>query len=81
MTFQKTILFSALPQRLFSVVAGLALLIVAATMAGAEPREGESPSATPGFNHAIPESILTADVEETSIGTLEFFDAFGRRFI
>ena len=29
---------------------------------------------TPGFNNAIPESILTPDSVETSIGTLTFFD-------
>ena len=29
---------------------------------------------TPGFNTVIPESILTADSVETSIGTLTFFD-------
>ncbi len=29
---------------------------------------------TPGFNTAIPESILTPDSVETSIGTLTFFD-------
>ena len=29
---------------------------------------------TPGFNTVIPESILTADRVETSIGTLTFFD-------
>ena len=30
--------------------------------------------ATPGFNNRIPSSILTAEVVDTSIGTLEFFD-------
>ncbi|MDG2051432.1 MAG: DUF1254 domain-containing protein [Myxococcota bacterium] len=35
-----------------------------------------SPTPTPGFNHAIPESILTADTVETSLGTLEFLDGF-----
>ena len=29
---------------------------------------------TPGYNHLIPQSIMTADEVETSIGTLEFFD-------
>ncbi len=33
-----------------------------------------SQSATPGFNTLIPESILTPDSVETSIGTLNFFD-------
>ena len=30
--------------------------------------------ATPGFNHRIPDKILTPDNVETSVGTLEFFD-------
>ena len=30
--------------------------------------------ATPGYNRAIPENIMTPDRVETSIGTLEFFD-------
>jgi len=29
---------------------------------------------TPGYNHKIPEKIMTPDKVETSIGTLEFFD-------
>lgn len=29
---------------------------------------------TPGYNHKIPESIMTPDKVETRIGTLEFFD-------
>jgi hypothetical protein len=29
---------------------------------------------TPGYNHKIPEKIMTPDTVETSIGTLEFFD-------
>ncbi len=29
---------------------------------------------TPGFNHKIPEKIMTPDVVDTSIGTLRFFD-------
>jgi len=33
-----------------------------------------SENATPGFNTLIPESILTPDSVETSIGTLNFFD-------
>jgi hypothetical protein len=31
-------------------------------------------TATPGFNHPIPEKIMTPDKVETSIGTLDFFD-------
>ena len=30
--------------------------------------------ATPGYNHKIPEKIMTPDKVETRIGTLEFFD-------
>ncbi|MDH5244538.1 MAG: DUF1254 domain-containing protein [Chloroflexota bacterium] len=33
-----------------------------------------SEATTPGYNHAIPEKILTPDRVETRIGTLEFFD-------
>lgn len=54
-----------LPQPLTCLVA--ALLLAGATSAIAE-------SVTPGFNHAIPESLLTPDSVETRIGTLEFFD-------
>ena len=35
-----------------------------------------SQTVTPGFNTLIPESILTPDSVETSIGTLNFFDGF-----
>ena len=38
------------------------------------PASSEGP--TPGFNTLIPESILTPDSVETSIGTLNFFDGF-----
>jgi hypothetical protein len=34
---------------------------------------------TPGFNYQIPESIMTPDEVETSIGTLEFFDGLPSR--
>ena len=30
--------------------------------------------ATPGYNHKIPEKIMTPDKVQTRIGTLEFFD-------
>ena len=33
-----------------------------------------SQDATPGYNTRIPESVLTPDRVDTSIGTLEFFD-------
>ena len=31
-------------------------------------------NATPGFNHQIPDKIMTPDSVPTSIGTLDFFD-------
>jgi len=31
---------------------------------------------TPGYNHKIPEQIMTPDTVETRIGTLKFFDGF-----
>ena len=31
-------------------------------------------TATPGYNHKIPEKIMTPDKVQTRIGTLEFFD-------
>jgi hypothetical protein len=33
-----------------------------------------SDHAAPGFNHRIPDKILTPDNVETSVGTLEFVD-------
>lgn len=42
------------------------LTLLAATSFAQEP--------TPGYNHKIPEKIMTPDKVETSIGTLEFFD-------
>lgn len=36
------------------------------------PTVAEEP--TPGFNHKIPEKIMTPDKVDTSMGTLEFFD-------
>ena len=76
MIFQKRLVVWAMRQQILKAVGGLAVVVIAATTAGAEPSAEGAPSATPGFNHPIPESILTADAVETSIGTLEFFDGF-----
>ncbi|MBD3853957.1 MAG: DUF1254 domain-containing protein, partial [Acidobacteria bacterium] len=46
------------------------VLFGAALFATAVPAE----EPTPGFNHKIPESILTPDEVKTRVGTLEFFD-------
>ena len=46
------------------------------TVATAPPHSRASEDATPGFNHRIPESILTPDEVETPIGTMRFFDGF-----
>jgi hypothetical protein len=50
----------------------LAGLVAATFLGGATLSKAETP--TPGFNHEMPESLLTPDSVETSIGTLEFFD-------
>ena len=49
----------------------LLAVIVPCVSVGQEP--------TPGFNNAIPESILTPDTVETKVGTLEFFDGIPTR--
>ncbi|NCF39013.1 MAG: hypothetical protein GWP75_02725, partial [Planctomycetia bacterium] len=41
---------------------------------GGDPVTGAQDSTPPGFNTPIPESIMTSDEVETSIGTLRFFD-------
>ena len=46
------------------------LPLIPALLAGAATAE----EPTPGYNHKIPEKIMTPDTVETSIGTLEFFD-------
>ncbi len=48
------------------VLPAMAIALLAPVAFGEEP--------TPGFNHKIPESIMTPDKVETRIGTLEFFD-------
>lgn len=50
-------------------------ILIAPTVAIASlilPAMAQEP--TPGYNHKIPEKIMTPDKVETSIGTLEFFD-------
>jgi hypothetical protein len=49
-----------------SLILGLVPLMI--------PHGGFAEDVTPGFNHLIPEKILTPDKVETRIGTLEFFD-------
>jgi len=51
---------------------GVILLVSSFSYAQSEaPDRGEP---TPGYNHKIPEKIMTPDTVETSIGTLRFFD-------
>ena len=58
-----------------SAVFIIALATVAIGCAGTNQQQSKNDGdVTPGFNHRIPESILTPDVVDTSIGTLEFFD-------
>ena len=53
---------------LYAAIGSLAMLaaLVSCAESGAEN--------TPGYNHVIPEKIMTPDTVETRIGTLEFFD-------
>ena len=44
------------------------------TTAIASPSLAADKDVTPGYNHNIPEEIMTPDKVETRIGTLEFFD-------
>ena len=53
---------------LFVAIASLAML---ATLASCAESSAEN---TPGYNHVIPDKIMTPDTVETRIGTLEFFD-------
>ncbi|MAC19578.1 MAG: hypothetical protein CMJ23_07915 [Phycisphaerae bacterium] len=50
-----------------------ALASLGCTGAGSS-KKNTAQAVTPGFNHRIPESIMTPDKVETSIGTLRFFD-------
>jgi len=53
----------------------LGLLVLAwATAAHGLTAVTQDDVATPGYNHRIPEKIMTPDEVETSIGTLRFFD-------
>ncbi|MBT6066541.1 MAG: DUF1254 domain-containing protein, partial [Proteobacteria bacterium] len=52
----------------------VSLLLIFCGVLISTPASSEGP--TPGFNTLIPESILTPDSVETSIGTLNFFDGF-----
>ena len=52
----------------------LALLMSVGIMQPAFAVADKAENATPGYNHKIPENIMTPDKVETSIGTLEFFD-------
>ena len=67
-------------KHLTSRIAPSAILLLAmgggCTIAPAPTHSRASDDATPGFNHRIPESILTPDVVETPIGTMRFFDGF-----
>lgn len=49
------------------VFLGAASLLAGSLAAGAEEK-------TPGYNHKIPEQIMTPDTVETRLGTLKFFD-------
>ncbi|MEZ5897882.1 MAG: DUF1254 domain-containing protein [Hyphomicrobiaceae bacterium] len=50
------------------------LLILAATGLLAGTFVASAEDKTPGYNHKIPEEIMTPDVVETRLGTLKFFD-------
>ena len=55
--------------RLYTIAAALAVAgLLATTLAAA----GEEK--TPGYNHKIPEKIMTPDAVETRFGTMKFFD-------
>lgn len=57
-----------LPKLVIGMTAAL-LTVLMSTMATAQEEK-----ATPGYNHNIPEKIMTPDTVETSLGTLNFFD-------
>ena len=60
-------------QMLRAVLIITALASLGCTGAGSS-KKNTAQAVTPGFNHRIPESIMTPDKVETSIGTLRFFD-------
>jgi hypothetical protein len=45
-----------------------------AILASLGPYAESNAENTPGYNHVIPDKIMTPDTVETRIGTLEFFD-------
>ena len=53
---------------IYTAIASLAML---ATLASCADSTAEN---TPGYNHVIPDKIMTPDTVETRIGNLEFFD-------
>jgi len=57
----------------------MALTFIAGTLQAPAMATSSAATATPGFNHKIPESIMTPDSVETSIGTLEYFDGLPSR--
>ena len=52
----------------------LTLAVAAMTTSLAPQALAQDKQATKGYNHKIPEKIMTPDKVETRIGTLEFFD-------
>ncbi len=56
-----------------SIAAAAIAMALGQAQANAQNNEEPTPP-TPGYNHPIPEKIMTPDTVETSIGTLEFFD-------
>jgi hypothetical protein len=56
----------------YSLAAASALVYASATNSLFAAAQNDDP--TPGYNHKIPEQIMTLDTVETSIGTLRFFD-------
>ncbi len=57
---------------LMAIVLTGVLTVSAYSQTPATPADGSPP--TPGFNHKIPEKIMTPDTVETRIGTLKFVD-------
>lgn len=63
--------------RLSLALAGRAvqtLVILAVLMVSVNSQRTYAQEPTPGYNHKIPDKIMTPDEVETSIGTLRFFD-------
>src|SRR5690606_22877524 len=49
------------------------ICLIAAALVACVPAPGAQ-GQTPGYNHKIPEKIMTPDTVETRLGTLRFFD-------